>query len=122
MYLQSCENLELNCNKSSFEDEEIKLLENCIFLLITKFYFCASSSVKAMLLIIDCKKKITWKKLDHINGSVLSSDGKIASEEKELLKVAENGEVDKVMDEVVDELLVSINKLAMITCSELSAF
>lgn len=63
-------------------------------------------SVKAMLLIIDCKKKITWKKLDHINGSVLSSDGKIASEEKELLKVAENGEVDKVMDEVVDELLL----------------
>ena len=75
-----------------------------------------------MLLIIDCKKKITWKKLDHINGSVLSSDGKIASEEKELLKVAENGEVDKVMDEVVDELLVSINKLAMITSTELSAF
>jgi len=30
-----------------------------------------------------------------------------------LLKVAENGEVDKVMDEVVDELLVSINYLAM---------
>lgn len=64
---------------------------------------------------MDCKKKITWKKLDHINGSVLSSDGKIASEEKELLKVAENGEVDKVMDEVVDDLLVSINKLKTIT-------
>lgn len=74
-----------------------------------------------MLLIIDCKKKITWKKLDHINGSVLSSDGKIASEEKELLKVAENGEVDKVMDEVVDELLVSINNVAMITYSKFSA-
>lgn len=73
-----------------------------------------------MLLIIDCKKKITWKKLDHINGSVLSSDGKIASEEKELLKVAENGEVDKVMDEVVDELLVSINNAAMITYSKFS--
>lgn len=93
-----------------------------VFLLITKLCFCTFFSVKAMLLIIDCKKKITWKKLDHINGSVLSSDGKIASEEKELLKVAENGEVDKVMDEVVDELLVSINKLAMITCTELSAF
>ena len=74
-----------------------------------------------MLLIIDCKKKITWKKLDHINGSVLSSDGKIASEEKELLKVAENGEVDKVMDEVVDELLVSINNVAMVTYSKFSA-
>lgn len=74
-----------------------------------------------MLLIMDCKKKITWKKLDHINGSFLSSDGKIASEEKELLKVAENGEVDKVMDEVVDELLVSINKLATITVNCLLA-
>ncbi|KAJ7327701.1 hypothetical protein OS493_026579 [Desmophyllum pertusum] len=62
-------------------------------------------SVKAMLLIIDCKKKLMWKKVDRIN--VLSSEGKIASEEKELLKTAENGEVmDKVMDEVMDELLL----------------
>ena len=73
---------------------------------------CTPFSVKAMLLIIDCKKKLMWKKVDRIN--VLSSEGKIASEEKELLKTAENGEVmDKVMDEVMDELLVSI-KLAIL--------
>lgn len=64
-------------------------------------------SVKAMLLIIDCKKKLTWKKMDYVNAAVMSSDGKVASEEKELLKAAENGEVtDKVMEEVVDELLL----------------
>ena len=59
-----------------------------------------------MLLIIDCKKKITWKKLDHIqNGSVLSSDGKVALEEKELLKAIENGEgMDKVKEEVMHDL------------------
>lgn len=75
-----------------------------------------------MLLIIDCKKKVIWKKFDYINGFVLLSDGKIVLEEKELLKVVENGEVDKVMDEVVDELLVSINKLVMIIFIELFVF
>ena len=56
-----------------------------------------------MLLIIDCKKKITWKKLDHLqNGSVISSDGKVALEEKELLKTVENGEaVEKIKEEVM---------------------
>ena len=55
-----------------------------------------------MLLIIDCKKKITWKKFDHIqNGSVVSSEGIVALEEKELLTAVENGEgLDKVKDEV----------------------
>ena len=50
--------------------------------------------------------------MDYVNAAVMSSDGKVASEEKELLKAAENGEVtDKVMEEVVDELLVSIDKI-----------
>ncbi|XP_058952261.2 uncharacterized protein [Pocillopora verrucosa] len=64
-------------------------------------------SVKAMLLIIDCKKKLTWKKRDHVKGAVISVDGKVASEEKELLKAAESGEVtDKVMEDGVDDLLL----------------
>ena len=59
-------------------------------------------SVKAMLLIIDCKKKITWKKFDHIqNGSLVSSEGKVVLEEKELLKAVESGEgMEKAKDEV----------------------
>ena len=61
-------------------------------------------SVKAMLLIIDCKNKITWKKLDHLqNGSVISSEGSVALEEKELLMTVENGDtvsMDKIKEEV----------------------
>lgn len=59
-------------------------------------------SVKAMLLIIDCKKKITWKKFDHIqNGSLVSSEGKVVLEEKELLKAVESGEgIEKAKDEL----------------------
>ena len=81
-------------------------------LLLTENSYFASFSVKAMLLIIDCKKKLTWKKMDHVNGAVISVDGKVASEEKELLKAAESGEVtDKVMEDGVDDLLVSIDKI-----------
>ncbi|PFX16353.1 amino acid transporter AVT3C-like isoform X1 [Stylophora pistillata] len=69
-------------------------------------------SVKAMLLIIDCKKKLTWKKMDHVNGAVISVDGKVASEEKELLKSAESGEVtDKVMEEGVDDHLSTAHEI-----------
>ncbi|XP_073253705.1 uncharacterized protein [Porites lutea] len=61
-------------------------------------------SVKAMLLIIDCKNKITWKKLDHLqNGSVISSEGSVALEEKELLMTVENGDtvsMDKIKEEI----------------------
>lgn len=61
-------------------------------------------SVKAMLLIIDCKNKITWKKLDRLqNGSVISSEGSVALEEKELLMTVENGDtvsMDKVKEEI----------------------
>lgn len=81
-------------------------------LLLTENSYFASFSVKAMLLIIDCKKKLTWKKRDHVKGAVISVDGKVASEEKELLKAAESGEVtDKVMEDGVDDLLVSIDKI-----------
>ena len=63
-------------------------------------------SVKAMLLIIDCKNKITWKKLDRLqNGSVISSEGSVALEEKELLMTVENGDtvsMDKVKEEVTN--------------------
>ena len=80
--------------------------------LLTENSYFASFSVKAMLLIIDCKKKLTWKKRDHVKGAVISVDGKVASEEKELLKAAESGEVtDKVMEDGVDDLLVSIDKI-----------
>lgn len=60
-------------------------------------------SVKAMLLIIDCKKKITWKKFDHLqNGAVVLSEGKVTLEEKGLLKLEENEEGwEKVNDEVM---------------------
>ena len=56
-----------------------------------------------MLLIIDCKKKITWKKFDHLqNGTVVSSEGKAMLEEKGLLKVEEDEEGrEKVNDEVI---------------------
>ena len=56
-----------------------------------------------MLLIIDCKKKITWKKFDHLqNGTVVSSEGKVMLEEKGLLKVEEDEEGrEKVNDEVI---------------------
>ncbi|KAK2567880.1 Amino acid transporter AVT3C [Acropora cervicornis] len=59
-------------------------------------------SVKAMLLIIDCKKKITWKKFDHLqNGAVVLSEGKVTLEEKGLLKLEENEEGwEKVNDEL----------------------
>ncbi|XP_068701699.1 uncharacterized protein [Montipora capricornis] len=58
-------------------------------------------SVKAMLLIIDCKKKIIWKKFDHIpNGSLVSSDGKVSLEQKELIKVVDTEEgLEKVNDD-----------------------
>ena len=66
-----------------------------------RMILCAFS-VKAMLLIIDCKKKITWKKMDHIQNGFLLSDGKVALEEKELIKSVENGEaVDKIKEEVM---------------------
>ena len=68
----------------------------------THYWFC-TFSVKAMLLIIDCKKKITWKKFDHIpNGSLVSSDGKVSLEEKELIKVVDTEEgLEKVNDDEV---------------------
>ena len=69
-------------------------------------------SVKAMLLIIDCKNKITWKKLDHLqNGSVISSEGSVALEEKELLMTVENGDtvsMDKVKEEVTNTIATKL--------------
>ena len=69
-------------------------------------------SVKAMLLIIDCKNKITWKKLDHLqNGSVISSEGSVALEEKELLMTVENGDtvsMDKIKEEVTNKIATKL--------------
>ena len=65
-----------------------------------------------MLLIIDCKNKITWKKLDRLqNGSVISSEGSVALEEKELLMTVENGDtvsMDKIKEEVTNTITTKL--------------
>ena len=83
-----------------------------INIIVTVSYKFNTFSVKAMLLIIDCKNKITWKKLDHLqNGSVISSEGSVALEEKELLMTVENGDtvsMDKVKEEVTKAIATKL--------------
>ena len=77
-----------------------------------------------MLLIIDCKNKITWKKLDHLqNGSVISSEGSVALEEKELLMTVENGDtvsMDKIKEEVTK--LIQSPQSWLIKCRHIPLF
>ena len=107
-YLSETDINQLTCTYGSV----LYFLSGWFCIIVTVSYKFNTFSVKAMLLIIDCKNKITWKKLDHLqNGSVISSEGSVALEEKELLMTVENGDtvsMDKIKEEVTNTIATKL--------------